>query len=382
MATAKENNQTAVTDSHLDWSSKQSRILTGGGQAEALYTADRGYPFEESELPHYHLTKGDTHAAFDDWKKEQDETVSSALVGAWKRLLFYGGFEHATIKDERTYNLQTRNLFIDLRIPRTRESVLPSDKTSLQDLTKEELRLYARQHVFAGYTKVVPSDIDFLCTRHHCIDWNFVGVPRSRPNKWYAELKVEEKEGAPLKTWKEWAFAKDDRGQHYYCEQWERLPHPQGEAAPTLALRKPRNAKRDGVILIIGDHFNYVFARDLSSLSEDKLKKYSDYGSTVGLVDAALDQDDLDTARAYLSIQGGHGTISSGWVVDCANEPWMEGKPFWNAQDDISIKGEQLNDCQVVWKNEEWDVFDTTLTSVGDLKELLLLGNKKRKREP
>lgn len=377
MAAANENKETIVRNSHLDWSSKQSRILTGGGQAEALYTAARGYPFEETELPHHHLTKGNTHAAFDEWRNQQDEAVSATLVGAWKRLLFYGGFEHATTKDERTYNLQTRNLFIDLRVPRTREAVLPSDKTSLQDLTKEELRLYARQHVFSGYTKVVTSGKEYLCTRHHCIDWNFVGVPRSRPNKWYAELKAEA-EGTPLRTWKEWAFAKDDRGQHYYCEQWERLP--QGEATPILALRKPRNAKRDGVILIIGDHFNYVFARDLSSLSEEKQKKYSSYGSTVGLVDAALDQDDLDVARAYLSIQGGHGTISSGWVVDCANEPWMEGKPFWDAQDPISVEGEKLNDCKVVRKNEEWDVFDTTLTSVAELKEVL--GNKKRKREP
>ena len=369
----------------MDWSGKQKRILTGGERADELYTPERGYAFEENELPHHHLIQSDTHAAFANWreqatklagsKRDRDETASpnkDALISAWKRTLFYGGWEHTSSRDEITFNLQTRNLFIDLRIPRTRKDTIAGSKSSLLDLNKEELRCYARQHVFSGYTKVDTHGSDLLCTRHHCIDWNFVGIGRTRPNKWYAELQ-QEGSTQEVQTWKEWAFAKDERGQHYYCEHWQRLP--QGGSTPFLALRKPKGSKQDGIIVIVGNHFSYVLARDLSQLSEEKRNEYSKHGSLGGLVDAALDQNDLDTARAYLSTQGGHGIISKdGWIVDCAIEPWKEGKPFWTASDSILLKGDTMADCKVELHNGVWEVFDTSLTSKEEISKLLRSG--------
>lgn len=43
---------------HLNWTAKQGRILTANGQANVYYDADRGFPFSEDQLPHYHLMKG------------------------------------------------------------------------------------------------------------------------------------------------------------------------------------------------------------------------------------------------------------------------------------------------------------------------------------
>ena len=432
---------------HLDWSDKQRRILTGGDRAEEFYTAERGFAFQPSELPHYHLLQGaaGTHDVFQEWRHAMftnskaaaqaaaaagvkrkapdddagadDEETEDAptqpqpqlvpLVGAWTRLIFFGGWEHTSLQDERTFNLQTNNLFIDLRIPRSREGVLGKHNVacSLQDLTtKEQLRLYARQHVFAGYTQVckvstIPQHRDdLLCTRHHCIDWNFVGTGRSRPNKWWAELCPPEQSSttaaeesnnqlAPVvKTWKEWAFPTDERGQHYYCEQWERLPG--GDQTRILALRTAKvnqrqkqqpQPQRDGIILVIGDHFNYIRARDVSSLSKETQTLYTDiHTSLIGLVEAALEQDDLATARAYLSVQGGHGRVSQGWMIDCAIEPWKEGTALWTATDKPTtiVKNSKnnpsaLEDCQFVWNDEVWEVFDTTLTSVEEISKLI-----------
>lgn len=101
-----------------------------------------------------------------------------------------------------------------------------------------DLRLFARRHAFAGYTRVAPLPLPgealetshggsgggggggrrgreieqrrrdrtggggSVATRHHCIDWNYVGERRPRPNKWRVEM------GPGGDVWKEWGFAK------------------------------------------------------------------------------------------------------------------------------------------------------------------------------
>ena len=424
MSEHEHDQQKLMRDQLLDWSSKQARILTGGGKAEEYFTAERGFPFVESELPHYHLMQGTTDKVFAEWRQalfhndasssdhedtEEDEgegppankkaktadeedistdqrVLAAAgskdaeanhklfllpLVGAWTRLLFFGGWEHTSFHDERTFNLQTNNLFIDLRIPKMRDVLLADIKgsaQSLMDLSKEQLRIYARQHVFAGYTQVcrVSTPIhqeDYLCVRHHCVDWNFVGTPRPRPNKWWAELDTASNE---VQTWKEWAFATDNRGQHYYCEQWERVSG--GDQTQVLALRKAAPKTTDGMILVIGDHFNYIIGRDVADV--DLASKQSSHPSLVSLVDDALDNDNLDKARAYLSTQGGHGRVSNGWLIDCAIEPWKEGLAFWNSSDDLKMEGNHVKDCQIHWKGETWNVFDTTFGTVEEIRNL------------
>ena len=354
-------------ETHLNWTSIQGHCLTGGGRAEELYSAERGFAFEESELPHFHLLKKDTHETFRDWRNTQPP--ASLITGAWDRPLFVGGWHHTTNRDERVYNLQSHNLFIDLRIPRTRENVLPKNAKSLDDLTPHQLRLYARQHVFAGFSVVRTEHDDkqqlCCCTRHHCMDWNFVGQGRPRPNKWWIQMNQDHSQ------WKESSYATDDYGQYYYFERWQRRA---AAGSPTttdggarVALRKAASEKRDGIFVLVGDHFNYILARELQGNEKD----YGQ-GSLVGLVDAAVGANDLETAKAYLSIEAGHGTISTGWKLDCAIPFWNEGSTLSFDRSSIEVsKGASPVDPKIRWGGFEWDVMDSSFSNITELVSFL-----------
>jgi hypothetical protein len=372
---------------HLEWTKKQGYVLSGGGKAESFYTSERGFPFVETDLPHYHLLKGDTHSAF-----QPDLTTGSKqllVAGAWNRSLFSGGWKYSSDKEERVYNVQTNNLFIDFRVPRSREQVLgASTALSLDELSPRELRLYARQHIFAGITVLHHEKERPVATRHHFIDWNFVGIPRPRPNKWWIEVNDDNS------SWKEYAYATDDNGQHYYFEQWDRLE--KGMPEPRLALRiSPSGGKRkntspeetegppsnegqllqdeDGIFVLAGNHFNYVMGRKLfgNECSYDKAT------SLVDLVDGAINNGDLKTARSYLSIEGGHGLVSNGWTLDCAIPHWNEGKDITSiGGSHLEVEGTDLLSCSIVWKGRNWDLYDCSFKSIDHLKQFLNSGKK------
>ena len=59
----------------LGWSARQAHILTGGGAAEGLYCASRGFSFAPEELPHHHLTRGTTVETFASWAAEAKRTI-------------------------------------------------------------------------------------------------------------------------------------------------------------------------------------------------------------------------------------------------------------------------------------------------------------------
>ena len=162
----------------LDWTAKQGRILTDEGKAIRYYCSERGFPFTSNELPHYHLERGDSHVVFHRWAEataaassDADQEKSSPIVGAWRRPLFTGRWEHSTDREEIVYNIQTGSL--DLRIPTSKpvsrwEKILGdenneqqvvistscSSRQILESMSDEDLRLYARQHVFAGYSVI------------------------------------------------------------------------------------------------------------------------------------------------------------------------------------------------------------------------------------
>uniref|UniRef100_A0A7S4ABG2 Uncharacterized protein n=1 Tax=Pseudo-nitzschia australis TaxID=44445 RepID=A0A7S4ABG2_9STRA len=365
-----------IEETHLAWTKKQGYVLTGGGKAEGFYTAERGFPFLETDLPHYHLLKGDTHSVF----KPVLKSPKLLVVGAWNRPLFSGGWKYSSDKEERVYNVQTNNLFIDFRVPRSREKVLgESTATSLDELSPRELQFYARQHIFAGFTVVDHEKERPVATRHHFIDWNFVGISRSRPNKWWIEVNDD------ISSWKESAYATDDNGQHYYFEQWDRLQN--GMPEPRLALRVSPSEKRkssteqteessrkqqDGVFVLVGDHFNYVMDRTFSGNENS----YNEATSLVDLVDDAIANGDLATARSYLSIEGGHGTVSNGWKLDCAIPPWNEGKDIaCVGNGHLEVVGADLASCSIVFKGLNWDLYDCSFENIDQLKQFLN-GNK------
>eukprot|EP01083_Nonionella_stella_P167773 564724_1 len=381
----------------MEWTSKQGRILTANGKAASYYTAARGFPYIDADLPHHHLMNNSTTDTFLAWAKEREVRLQSQsqslphshshshsqgehqhpdvkthypICGAFNRPLFVGGWEHSTDQEEDVFNVQTNTLFIDIRIPKlgrgrsmmkhgnnnnASTSASASIRKGLGDLNDEELKLYARRHAFAGYTKLdteattvdvtvtgtatgsgVGAQVSLpvsrcVCTRHHCIDWNFTGTPRNRPNKWYVEMEPTQK-----KIWKELAYAKDDFGQHYYSERWERYERDGMGNGFVVALRRDKKDNendpnfRDGIIVAVGDHFNYIFGRNEALIDTllSKTKKAQEYkaqGNTVGLIDVAIDNGDRELAEEFLSIDAGHGSISNGWKIDASTQPWKEG---------------------------------------------------------
>ena len=252
----KPRNEMTQQTIHLDWTNKQGRILTCEGKANEYYRSERGFPFQPEELPHHHLMTKSTYEAFQQFWNAKPSS-SMIVCGAWKRPLFMGAWEHSTSNDEDVFNIQTNSLFIDLRIPKTKpvqhfDTIGKRCKTNtefLETLSELELRLYSRQHVFSGYTVSSIEKGRPVGTRHHCIDWNFVGVPRSRPNKWYIEPQSQ---SHPTQVWKEWAYATNSFGQNYYCERWERSDGDDDGEGFVLAMRKAAGSERDGVLVAVG----------------------------------------------------------------------------------------------------------------------------------
>ena len=81
-------------EEYLDWSSKQGKILTCDNKANDYFTAERGFPFHENDLPHYHMIKEDCEITFKRWYLDfsfsKYNGLLAGVVGAWKRPLFIG----------------------------------------------------------------------------------------------------------------------------------------------------------------------------------------------------------------------------------------------------------------------------------------------------
>jgi hypothetical protein len=419
----REHSSEIIRKKHLDWSAKQSRMITGNGRVNDFYTANRGFPFEEWELPHYYCfastNSNSTNSCstrksrdiLDEWRSSS-ANEKTPLCGVWKRVLLEGGMEHSTDQDEIVWNIQSNTLFIDLRIPTTKSLLLSSlycsgstseKKTSdassanpLRNCSKEELALYARQHVFCGYTvqQQKPNGNNntlVLCTRHHCIDWNYIGTPRSRPNKWYAEFSSD------LNTFKEWSYATDFRNQSYYTETWKRIVNSStkndDEKKVVVSLRISEEDRHkadisDGIIVAIGDHFNYAIDRrprkkihdyfDLMVEKEQKPANFVDY------IDFVLQTEDRDKLISRLtSIDAGHGRIISSsqqnqWMIDCALQPWKHSSnlfPSAFSDDNFTLIGgmpwNDVQNCQLVWNHLRWDIYECSLPTLKELAEYL-----------
>jgi hypothetical protein len=403
---------------HLTWSDRQGRILTANGRAAKYWSA---VPFEEADLPHYWLERNETRQSFDSWKAGDLARISltdrvdsgAIIVGAWCRTVFFGEWDFSSHKDEHVYNLQSRTLFVDLRIPRSRlEAVVfgSSDRyssiQSVQDLRRgQELRWYARQHVFAGYSRLtataeekekvagvsIGAGMISSCVRHHCLDWNYVGVRRPVPNQWWIQVHPDNRD-----VWREWAYPTNDIRHHYYGEEWKRLvPSSRSNVGKielevgVVAFRKriAADEDEDGVLVIVGDHFNYCVGRPLvrrgtggAAAARNDDDDAVPYGasSLVELVDRAVAGGDLDTARAWLDrIQGGHGRVSAGWTIDCAIEFWKEGTRFWSSslseEEPVRLVGDSVDACVIVHGRDEWTVFECNIPSIQSLKSFLRL---------
>eukprot|EP00986_Skeletonema_menzelii_P006566 scaffold2497_cov117-Skeletonema_menzelii.AAC.1 len=141
--------------------------------------------------------------------------------------------------------------------------------------------------------------------------------------------------------------------------------------------KKKKQLSSDAILVAVGDHFNYIVGRE----SLDLHTRYRDASNTVELVDLALQNGDRDTAISHLSLAGGHGTISSGWKIDCALQPWHHGKSVFDCllcnsscNEEVRVIGNDSAGCmawEVVLGNDSWDVYECSL-SRDELQQLLL----------
>jgi hypothetical protein len=400
---------------YLDWTAKQGRMITGNGKANEFYTVDRGFPFDESELPHYHCFKCTTgnnktssRDMIDRWRPFTScrSIASSPLCGAWNRVLLEGGMEHSTEDDEIVWNLQSNTLFVDLRIPTAKSLFLSSlhkkesnvsSANPLQNCSLEELALFARQHVFSGFTvqqglqhpNQGHNDHVLLCTRHHCIDWNYIGIPRSRPNKWYAEFSSD------CNTFKEWSYATDYRNQSYYTETWKRSEQSYNNKELVVVSLRISSEDRhnnstitDGIIVAIGDHFNYVIDRRPRDHSYFALTNGNGQqpANFVEYIDYAIQTEDRDKVISRLtSIDAGHGRIittsskQKQWLIDCALQPWKHSTALFHSTDEnFTLIGagcsNDVKDCQLVWDHIRWDIYESSLPTMLELSDYLGCG--------
>ena len=66
---------------------------------------------------------------------------------------------------------------------------------------------------------------------------------------------------------------------------------------------------------------------------------------------------DRTALEAWLGLRAGHGTISSGWIIDAALHPWERGVPLIS-QGDVSI----ADDGAVCWRGEQWEALEMDFT--------------------
>lgn len=302
----------------LDWTAKQGRILTANNLALDYFKSENGFGYKEDELPHHHLINSNTKELFLSWIESDSQKESNTIRGAYDRPLFYGGWENSTNRDEFCFNVQTSAMFIDIRIPKTGTAIFNNMK-SISECDDEELKLFARRHVFGGFTKVDTENGRMVCTRHHCMDWNFTGNPRPRPNKWYVEIHNDKK------MWKEWSYARDNFGQHYYCERWIRHEYDALGNGFVLAMHCTDPKYQDGLIVAVGNHFNYLYEKGGPFQGE------MEANNKVELVDNAIATGRRHIAeKHFLSIEAGHGSIMDGWKIQHAIQPWCCGTELFS----------------------------------------------------
>lgn len=96
-------------------------------------------------------------------------------------------------------------------------------------------------------------------------------------------------------------------------------------------------------------------------------------------MDAAVRAGDRDTAVSYLTLDGGHGTISSGWRLDCAVRPWQRGVDVRARLGGRGARARVLGDGDgadfFAWEVEigatSWEVYECSVGSAAALERLL-----------
>mmetsp|Transcript_26004 Transcript_26004/g.42247 ORF Transcript_26004/g.42247 Transcript_26004/m.42247 type:complete len:154 (+) Transcript_26004:2-463(+) len=132
----------------------------------------------------------------------------------------------------------------------------------------------------------------------------------------------------------------------------------------------------DGILVVVGDHFNYILERQWTGVE----KAYPDANNLVDLVDSSIGNGDRETAISYLSLDGGHGTISSGWKIDCSIQSWNHGRNVFDRVGGGKVyvvgSGTDFFSWEVIIGDTSWDVHESSISSPAALEQLLTVNNR------
>lgn len=122
------------------------------------------------------------------------------------------------------------------------------------------------------------------------------------------------------------------------------------------------------------DHFSWAFGRQWSG----REKNYPDATNISDLVDSAIQNGDRETAMSYLSLDGGHGTRSSGWKIDCSIQSWNHGlRVFdWIGGVDAQVRvvggGADFISWKVYIGTTRWEIYESSAASAIELEMILI----------
>ena len=226
-------------------------------------------------------------ARFANWPE-----LPRAFWGLWRR----NAIELPAAPADRTtrvFYLQTPRLFLDLRVPATRPSLV--GRSALCELSKAQRRSLARQIAFAGYTEKRGRRLIW----HHGFDYQLLPDPTRAADEGKIALS-----GRFMTEW----------GVHRpYTEQWEKIDDG-GGLFLGLESEDPGPKAFFG---LVGDHF--MLARERSFRAR----------GAAGLGDA-LDRATGGEAERLLDCEFSYGRRRGGdvsWRVALSTIPMLEGAP-------------------------------------------------------
>ena len=95
------------------------------------------------------------------------------------------------------------------------------------------------------------------------------------------------------------------------------------------------------------------------------------------MVDTAVGNGDRDTAISYLTLDGGHGRISSGWNIDCSIQSWNHGRSIFErmgGSNEIQVVGSGKDHFtwEVTIGDTSWEIYECTAAKTArDLEQFL-----------
>lgn len=261
------------------------------------------------------------------------------LIGLWRREVFES--RDGTI--DRTTQVfwgQTRNLFVDLRIPKNRPKSL--GRRGFEDFTREELSHIAEQYAFAGHV-VVEGD---RCTWIRHIDYQpNTGRPDTarlqlEGDKLHEDGNAESVVGAGYHEVYRRAFSGEKRRLALRLDACDGTP---------FGGRPASNA----ILVVLDDRFMFARARP------------SELDRSETLLDLVMQvRGDRTTIESYLDCEvsiGRLGNDESAWKIERSTLPWREGQRlFLRGHADFEPNSDRLR-LDTPMGQAYWQVTDTNL---------------------